>query len=351
VSEFEQDSPELRYDFTHEKLRGLVYEKINPARRRLLHRRVAEALASHTTGPAKEQVYGKIGHHYRLAGNEASAAGFYKLAGDYARALFANREALNYYQTALTLGFTDTALLREASGDLYTLLGEYSAALRQYQLAYHPGSDNARLEYKTGNIYLRRGDWELANSQFESASGVMEPETGLAAQVLTEWALALHHLDRDEAAQGLAAKALALALENRDRPAQARAHNMLGLLAGHRRDPEVARDHLEQSLALSKALDDRALQAAALNNLSLVSLSSGELPKALELTRAALEIVTTLGDRHRQAALLSNLGDLYQALGQPEEARESVKQSVLIYAEIGFEAGAFQPGVWMLTDW
>jgi hypothetical protein len=32
------------YDLTHEKLRALVYDDIGPARRRLLHRRVAEAL-------------------------------------------------------------------------------------------------------------------------------------------------------------------------------------------------------------------------------------------------------------------------------------------------------------------
>src|SRR5262249_30683390 len=34
------------YDFSHEKLRALVYEETSLARRRLLHRRVAEALAS-----------------------------------------------------------------------------------------------------------------------------------------------------------------------------------------------------------------------------------------------------------------------------------------------------------------
>jgi len=35
----------LRYDFTHDKLRSLVYEETSLTRRRLLHQRVAEALA------------------------------------------------------------------------------------------------------------------------------------------------------------------------------------------------------------------------------------------------------------------------------------------------------------------
>src|SRR5260370_31845811 len=34
----------LKYDFSHERLRSLVYEETSLARRRLLHRRVPEAL-------------------------------------------------------------------------------------------------------------------------------------------------------------------------------------------------------------------------------------------------------------------------------------------------------------------
>ena len=41
----EGPGPEPAYDFTHEKLRALVYAEVGPARRRLLHRRVADALA------------------------------------------------------------------------------------------------------------------------------------------------------------------------------------------------------------------------------------------------------------------------------------------------------------------
>ena len=40
----------LTYDFSHQKLRALVYDETSLARRRLLHRRVAEALAGQTRG-------------------------------------------------------------------------------------------------------------------------------------------------------------------------------------------------------------------------------------------------------------------------------------------------------------
>ncbi|HEX2913339.1 MAG TPA: AAA family ATPase [Chloroflexia bacterium] len=348
VVELAQPDSELRYDFSHEKLRSLVYEKTSPARRRLLHRRVAEALLDRKAG--REALYGQIGYHFRQAGNETAAAHYYKLAGDYARSLFANREALNHYQTALALGHPDKDLLHEAAGDIYTLLGEYNAALHQYQLAF-AGNSNARLEYKAGKIYLWRGDWESGISQFESAFRLASDEASLASQIYTDWSLALHHLNRDEEAGLLLEKALALAASSGDKLAEAKAYNIAGLLARDSKDAEKAKSALEASLVLSRSLGEQNLQAAALNNLARVWLDQGNLEKAIELTQAALELVTAQGDRHRQAALLSNLGDLYHATGQAENSRSCVKQSVSIYAEIELEAGTYQPGIWMLTDW
>lgn len=345
----EQNGADLRYDFSHEKLRKFIYENISPGRVRLLHRRVAETLANRKADIS--QLYGQIGYHYRQAGHEVLAAVYYKRAGDYARALFANREALNHYQTALALGYSEIGPLHEALADIYTLLGEYNAALHQYQLAAQQPPDSAGLEYKAGKIYLWRGDWELAISQFETALKLAGDNQGLAAQISTDWSLALHHLNQDQAARLLAEQALEQAVKAADKRAQAQAHNVLGLLAGNRGDTSTAMPHLKESLALSEAINEPTLQAAALNNLARVYWTGGDLEQALTLTKAALEIVFHQGDRHRQAALLSNLGDLYQASGQSEKARASVKESVSIYTEIGLEAGTYQPGVWMLTDW
>lgn len=350
VMELELNNPELRYDFSHEKLRSLVYETTSPARRRLLHRRVAEAFANRRAN--KERLYGQIGYHYRLAGNEQTAADYYRLAGDYAGSLFANREALNHYQTALALGYPEPWLLYEAMGDLYTLVGEYKSALHQYQLALPQSGDSARLEYKIGKIYLWRGEWELCISQFEIALGLTkEEDKALAAQIRIDWSLALHHLNRNQEARTLAEKALEHGIRTLNKRVEAQAHNMLGLLVGHAGETAKAINYLEQSLSVADELGEGPLRVAALNNLARVNLAIGELEKSIKLTESALEIASVQGDRHREAALLSNLGDLYQAGGQTERARQCVRQSVSIYVEIGVESGNFQPGIWMLTDW
>jgi tetratricopeptide (TPR) repeat protein len=125
---------------------------------------------------------------------------------------------------------------------------------------------------------------------------------------------------------------------------------MLGMLAGHAGDPTRARRHLEESLALADQLSDPDAAVAALNNLALTCAASGDVPRALELTREALRRCTAIGDRHRAAALHSNLADLLHA-DQPQEAMAHLEQSVAIFAEIGVEAGAWQPEIWKLTEW
>ncbi|HEU0000272.1 MAG TPA: AAA family ATPase, partial [Ktedonobacteraceae bacterium] len=171
------DTHSLTYDFSHEKLRALVYEETSLARRRLLHRRIAETLANHARSHREGgPLAGQIAHHYRLAGNDAAAAEYFKLAGDRARSLYANAEAIAHLQLALALGYPDTAELHETIGDLYTLLGEYQHALDSYERAAALNTPDrlGSIEHKLGIVYMRRGDWELAESHLEAALRISE---------------------------------------------------------------------------------------------------------------------------------------------------------------------------------
>src|SRR5262249_48658253 len=91
IRELHGDSGEQArmYNFTHEKLRELVYKETSLARRRLLHRRVAEALTSRALGRRENEPAGLIAYHFQMAGSETNAAHYYQLAGEYACALYA----------------------------------------------------------------------------------------------------------------------------------------------------------------------------------------------------------------------------------------------------------------------
>ena len=346
----------LLYDFSHEKLRTLVYEETSLARRRLLHRRVADALARGAHGHRERgSVAGQIAHHYQLAGQDAKAAEYFKLAGEHARSLYANAEALSHFQSALALGHPLALALHEAIGDLRTLTGEYGAALASYETAAAL-CDAARLpglEHKIGNLYDRRGEWELAERHFAAALEEFgkSDRDGERAKLYADWSLAAHRQGKTQHALDLARRGLKLAEAADDPSALAQAHNVLGILGGSQGDSEEARNHLRRSLALAENLGDVSARIAALNNLALAYGASGETKQALNLTEAALALCEAQGDRHREAALHNNLADLLHAIGRSEEAMAHLKQAVSIFSEIGVEAGAMQPEIWKLTEW
>jgi tetratricopeptide (TPR) repeat protein len=364
------------YDFNHEKLRAVVYEETSLARRRLLHRRVAEALLE---GARVRQAIGpyaaRIAHHYQLAGQEQQAAEYFRRAGEHARSLAANDEALAYFQAALAAwpnarlrrvpaaggighagpdqftpeGRLKTASLYEAIGDLQTLSGSYSAAVKSYETAAalcEPAC-LARVAHKLGDLHRRRGAWDLSESHYRVALEALEerqddPER---ARLYADWAHTAFQQGQGERALELSKMALELAEEAGEPQALAQAHNMLGILARHAEDFEAASLHLEKSLAFAERSEEAGARVAALNNLALAYGDQGKLDNALSLAQAALRLSIQQGDRHRAAALYNNLADLLHRSGRSEEAMENLKKAVVIFSEIGGEDGLLESAI------
>ncbi len=346
---------ELTYDFAHPQLRALVYDEINLARRRLLHRRVAAALQSGGRGQQGDAMASLIAGHYHLGGQDDVAADFYVRAGRHAQALYANREALDHFQTALALDHPDTTALHEAIGDLRTLLGEYQTALQAYESAAAQAPEDAlgRLEHKLGQVYERRGNRELAESHYCAALAHYEQRgeaTNLARLNVDRSRIAYQSGEYAEA-HALAETALASAVTSADMAAEAQAHNTLGLLARRAGRAAKAKEHLQRSLTLAETVASAAAQVAALNNLAGLLESEGQTEQALSLLEQALTLCTREGDRHREAALYNHRADILHHARREEEAMTSLKQAVAIYAEIGMESGDWQPEIWKLTEW
>jgi DNA-binding SARP family transcriptional activator len=128
------------YDFSHEKVRAAIYAGLSPARRRLLHRRVADALAEDPF-TSREAASGQLAAHYEQAGQLDQAAAYYGQAAESAQRLFANAEAIGYLRRGLALLApleagdlrALAARLAERLGDLLHLTGQNLEACEAYQ--------------------------------------------------------------------------------------------------------------------------------------------------------------------------------------------------------------------------
>jgi DNA-binding SARP family transcriptional activator len=344
--------PSGTFEFSHEKVRAVAYERASPARRRLLHARAAEALGAGRKG--RTRLAAVIAEHARLGGDEEAAATWSVRAGDHAAAVFANAEARTHYEHALALEHPDPTAVHRRLGRLQLLDGDYHGALESYETAAAlAASDDVlgEVEHELGALHLRRGEWPAARAHLESALQLVPADRpGTAARINGDLGLIEIQAGSLEAARLRARTALALAEQAHDRQALAQARNLMGLVFRRLREPVQAQRHLEHAAALASTLSDPSPYIAALNNLALSTADVGELDRAVELWRKAIERCERQGDRHRAAALHNNLADLHHRRGEEAASMTHLKQAVTLFADVGGPAPN-DPAIWRLVEW
>jgi tetratricopeptide (TPR) repeat protein len=348
----------VRYDFKQEQVRTLVLEEASLVRRRLLHRRTAEAIEARKNQISLPSQNGLIAFHYQHAGFPDKAAYHYYLAGLENRSIHANADALTHFQSALALGYPQKSGILIEMGDLYTLKGDYPQAIQQYESAASFGEPGLLpgIEQKIGQVYLRRGQWELAICHFKAALFDLDAipanqRKAFEARVHADLSLAYYQRGMINQASSLADDAIKLAEAGDDPLALAQAKNLLGILARAQQNYEQALGHLEQSLSYTLQLDDPQGKIAALNNLALAQADLDDRQAALETIQQAIDESLQLGDRHLEAALRSNYADILRADGNTEEAIQQLKLAAIIFAEIGQSAENWEPEIWKLVEW
>ena len=340
------------FDFGHARLRDAAYEDIGLARRRLLHRRVAEVLRS--GGRQDSARLAQIAGHELAAGRDAEAADAYREAGRLARAVFANREALEHLSAALALGHPDVVGLELAIGEVRTALGDYAGAIAALEAAAAV-SDEAGLpsiELRLGRVHARRGDVQTAASHLAAALEGTTAPADRAAILVERGAVALRAGDLP-LASSLAADAAAIATTLDDRRVDASVARLAGLVAHRAGDPDAARVALTRSLELADAAgdDDPGPAIAARNALAIVEAEQGDRAAAIALLEDALAACRRTGEPHLEAAVENNLADQLHAAGRTEEAMTHLKRAVALFAEVGGRPGELEPEIWKLVTW
>jgi tetratricopeptide (TPR) repeat protein len=148
------------FTFTHDKIREVLYEELNPIRRRRLHLLAAEGLER--CGCSIE----KLAYHYIQAGDYQRGLTAAKQAAVEAERVFAFDEAIAAYRQACdcaeSLGLVDEQLAQEeAIGKAYLLHGEMIPAGEHFERALALTSDpqvRARLQCQAASSLVATGD-------------------------------------------------------------------------------------------------------------------------------------------------------------------------------------------------
>jgi DNA-binding SARP family transcriptional activator len=180
------------YDFSHDRIREVVYAGLSAARRRRLHRRVAQALEAVHAGDLAP-VSPQVAVHYAWAGLPERAIPYYLRAAEVTQRLYASEEVIEYLGRALALLETEppgergeerretAARVYEELGDAWALIGQYERAGEAYRRALDLGSRQdrvrqARLHRKLGGIRENRYQHDEALQAYDLAEAALGEE-------------------------------------------------------------------------------------------------------------------------------------------------------------------------------
>lgn len=323
--------------------RDVVYGNLLLKRRVELHGRVARLLEARRD-PHHERFddLQAMGEHFCRGGDALRGARYLALAGDWARSIYANDDAIGLYQraqAALASKPEDEDALRadvvEAIGDLHALGGRRAQAFaafddalaRSRALGERPRE--ARLQRKRATLHWDAGARDASRACLDAGLALLDaPGAGRdieAAHLLQELGRHAFRTGDNEAALRFAERALVDARRCADAAtagsaaardagtAIAQALNTQGAALARLERPQEAVAAIEESIAVAEA--NGMLQAACRGYANLGVLYASIHPaQAIATCRRGLETATRIGDLGFQSRLYANLAVAYCAL-------------------------------------
>jgi DNA-binding SARP family transcriptional activator/predicted ATPase len=316
-------------DFSHDRVRDVVYGRLLPPRRRVLHRLVAEALEASDAGgsdaegaPARDRRpdhVEQIAHHYTEAGLTAPAVAYWRRASERSSTRSAYVEAVAQCRKALELLHTLPVTAERIQDELLlqTTLGPALMAIKG------PATPEA----------------ETAFNRALELSHQIGDTPRLFAALVGLWQFYLVRAQHGTARE-LAERLVGLARELGDPVHLVQAHRALGESCQNLGELVPALEHLAQGSALydsqhhrSRTLTEPGAFCLAFSSWVLWPLGYPE--QALAKSEAALALARQLGFPHTLAASLFFAAMVNRFRGERDLAQERAEAAIALGREHG----------------
>ncbi|SED38980.1 Predicted ATPase [Rhizobiales bacterium GAS188] len=319
------------YRFTQTLLQDVIYRNLLLQRRTGMHGRIGAALErSCGDDPERLEDLALLGHHFSLSTNKPKGARYLMAAGDRARVIYANDDAIRLYRQALTVlpatgdQEPERLVLCERIADLCGPTGRRDTAFEHYETVLQASrvagnrAAAARILRKLGRLLWDAGKRDKAEAHYGEAAALLEgidapieqahlrQERGRLAFRMGDHAAAARWADDalgyaqsvppdvDEHSRLEAARATAEAL------------NTKGVaLARLGRSQEAVRE-VELSVAVAEAAGLLGAACRGYTNLGVLY-TIIDPARAMQVCRRGLEVARRVGDLGFQARLLANL--------------------------------------------
>lgn len=354
------------YDFSHDKVREVVYRDLGSARRRLLHRLAAEALER--SGGESHDRDARLSEHYERARDWSKALRHLILTAERSLALFALRDALHWLDRAIALSDAHPEALdghrrlalHERRGAARAQVGQTAGAVADMRRVIE-GARGAGDGEKAHDAMIQLGMAYRRADLYEQATACLTEALAETRRMKDERRAAdiLYHLGTVAWSTGFNARAI---LAHEEAVALCESMGLADLVAVqayHGRgeayfanaQPGAAIACFVRSLELARRIGDKSYESENLMMIGHACVGSkglGDYPRALDNFQAALEIAnaadlqwhlgpTLLGLDHARACT-GRYGEAWLGMQKTMhwlESLEQVRYLLIAYAFVG----------------
>ena len=358
------------FDFTHEVIRQVALTQVLVPRRRLLHRRVAEALEAGHAG-ASDSVAGAIGRHYHEGAVWLKAVPYLLTAGRQALERSAYREALGWFELArTTVGHLpeSRAALEQAVDVRVNLfralvpLGERTQVgehLREAEVLARRLDDPQRLGWVTAvqaNHFWLAGDLDRGLEAATLAASISEDVDDAAlTRVATFFAGVIRHFRGDyRGATAAFRRNRAAASEPQTPeyfgvpgPPTLLSASWLGWSLAELGDFAEGTVTIEDAVRAADALDHGFTRADAYRAAGSLYVRQGNLARAVDALERGLDLVRRADLALWFPSIGSVLGCAYTLSGRLPEATGLLERALEQAERLGISAGHALRTVWL----
>ena len=341
-----------RWRFTHDKLRTGVLRGLTAGHHQQWHHLAAEAIEKQY--PDDPEQAAALAHHWGEVGNRQKECAYAIEAGNYARQLYRNDEALHFMDHALQLLPKDELdsrfVLHLSKEKVYSLLGKREA--QQEELEYlHQVAANLHTEKQAewrSQIFLQTAKYQIAIGEFQPAISSADEAIALAQDVGNLADEAAGHMTAGEAFLKLgryeeAQEKMHVALRQANVVGMALIQGdslrFLGVSFLELGQFDQAADMFNQALQIYNALNEKQGEGSILNNLGIVAQAQGQLATCLAFWEKAQEIYQEIGDQEGSARILTNLCSIYMDVGNYDRGRSYGELALQLCEEINVPFG------------
>jgi predicted ATPase/class 3 adenylate cyclase len=356
----------IEYVFGSNLVRDAAYDSLLSAQQLAYHRQIAEYLESHLSETALPHYYGVLSYHYQSAGEFSKELLYALLAAEQARRIYANVEALGYFDRALEIldelerrasseeqGYAvRTQRLEVLNGrrEVLYLLGEFDSmrvdAEAMLRLARQLDDDPAWLI----DALLKQpgvANWQT-REELEAGFALAQEALGLALDIgdrrremQSLVAIAKQRLwVNDPTAWELAQRALDLARQLGDQEYEVDMLSSMGQVFAWTDHPQRGMAYLKDALRISQALDDKMAELRLTELIGLQCERDGNYYRLLnDYHMKRLRISREIGHRPVEADALMDCGQIQSIyLGDYERGLEMLRESLRIWEGTPSEA-------------